>query len=78
MTDQLQDSAILEQERWPIELLARETNTAIARVEEVFLEEYKKLAQGAHIMAFVPLLTGNVVRKRLTDQNAGRAEVSNP
>jgi hypothetical protein len=78
MADPLQDSAILEQERLPIELLARETHTTIAKVQEVFLEEYKKLAQGARIMAFVPLLAGNLVRKRLTDQNASRAEASKP
>lgn len=72
MTSDLQASTILEQERWAIELLARETRTTIAKVQEIFLEEYEKLAEGARIKAFLPLLTGNLVRKILTKQNAGR------
>jgi hypothetical protein len=76
MASDLSDSPILEQERWAIELLARETHTTIARVQEVFLAEYEKLAEGAHIKAFLPLLTGNLVRNILTEQNAGSGEAS--
>ena len=76
MAGDLQDSLLLEQERGAIELLARNTHTAIARVQEVYLEEYGKLAEGAHIKAFLPLLTGNLVRTILTERNSGSAEVS--
>ncbi len=75
MTSDLPDSPILEQEQWAIELLARETHTTIARVQEVFLEEYQKLAKGAHIKAFLPLLTGNLVRVKLTAHKAESDEV---
>jgi hypothetical protein len=78
MTIDLSNSQILEQEQWAIELLARETHSTIARVQEVFLEEYQKLAEGAHIKAFLPVLTGNLVRTILTDRNARSREVSTP
>jgi hypothetical protein len=71
MVSDLPESPILEQERLAIELLARETHTTIARVQEVFLEEYRKLAEGAHIKSFLPVLTGNHVRNILTGRNAG-------
>jgi hypothetical protein len=78
MTVEPPNSQILEQERWAIELLARETHATIAVVQELFLEEYKKLAVGAHISAFLPLLTGNVVRTLLTKKNSSHPEVSKP
>jgi hypothetical protein len=78
MTLDLSNSQILEQERWAIELLARETNATIARVQELFLEAYKNLDAGAHIKAFLPLLAGNLVRNILTEQNARSHDVSGP
>ena len=41
------DSRILTQEERAIELLARETHTPIAKVQEIFLIEHAKLAEGA-------------------------------
>jgi hypothetical protein len=70
MTDESIDSQLLSQEQWAIELLARETRTEIAKVREIFLLEYKKLALGAHITAYLPLLTCNFVRGILDAQNA--------
>jgi hypothetical protein len=64
------DSQILLQEQWAIELLSRETRTAIEKVQEVFLVEYKKLAESAHIRSYLPLLTSNSVRVILDAQNA--------
>jgi len=55
------DVPILAQERRAIALLARSTHTTIARVQQIFLSEYSKLAAGAHIKAFLPLLVGNRV-----------------
>jgi hypothetical protein len=66
------DSELLAQEQWAIELLARETNTAIATVQEVFLAEYKKLAAHARIRSFLPLLTSNSVRGILDLANAAK------
>ena len=77
MTLDLPDTQLLEQEQWAIELLARETHATIARVQEVFLEEYKKLAAGAQKKAFLPLLAGNLVRHILTEHNAGSRDVPN-
>ena len=62
---------LLSQEQWAIELLARETHTAIATVQEVFLIEYRKLAAHAHVRSFLPLLTSNSVRVILDARNAG-------
>ena len=56
------DAQILSREQRAIELLARETHTAIAAVQEVFLVEYKRLAEHAHIKSYLPLLACNSVR----------------
>jgi len=63
--DESIDSQILSQEQWAIELLARETHTALGKVQEVFLAEYKKLAAHAHIKSYLPLLACNSVREIL-------------
>ena len=78
MTIGAPDSQLLAQEEWSIELLARETHTEIAKVQQIFLIEYRKLASNAHITAFLPLLTRNCVRGILDAQNLhdrGVAEV---
>jgi hypothetical protein len=64
---------LLEREQWSIELLARETDTAIARVQEMFLAEYAKLALNAHVKSFLSLLTANQVRCLL---DAEKAEIA--
>ncbi len=69
--DELVDSQILSQEQWAIELLARETHTAIGKVQEVFLVEYKKLAAHAHITSYLPLLACNSVRGILELAHSG-------
>jgi len=53
-----------------IELLARETHTAIAAVQKVFLVEYKRLAEHAHITSYLPLLACSSVRGILESANA--------
>jgi hypothetical protein len=70
------DVQILSQEQWSIELLSRETDTAIAKVQEMFLAEYKKLAMNAHIKSYLPLLTCHSVRVLLDAQNAASDGVS--
>jgi hypothetical protein len=60
------DSQLLAQEIWSIDLLARETHTEVAKVQQIFLIEYKKLASHAHVTAFLSLLTCNCVRGILT------------
>lgn len=64
------DAQILSQEKRAIELLASETHTAIAKVQEVFLIEYKKLAVNARVKSYLPLLTRKSVRLILDAQNA--------
>jgi hypothetical protein len=59
------DTQLLLHEQWAIELLARETNTSIAKVQEVFLGEYARIALKAHVTAFLPLLTCKRVRATL-------------
>ena len=61
---------LLDKEQWSIELLARETDTAIAKVQEMFLAEYAKLAQNAHVKSFLSLLTANQVRCLLDAEKA--------
>jgi len=70
MTDDSIDAQILSQEHSTIESLARETHTAVAKVQEVFLIEYKKLALNAHVKSYLPLLTSSSVRVILAAQNA--------
>jgi len=70
MINDSMDNQLLSQEQWAIELLARETHTAIATVQEVFLIEYRKLAANARVKSFLPLLTSNSVRVILDEQNA--------
>jgi hypothetical protein len=70
MIDDSIDAQILSQEHSTIESLARETHTAVATVQEVFLIEYKKLALHAHVKSYLPLLTSNSVRAILGAQNA--------
>jgi hypothetical protein len=69
MTNGAADSQLLIQEKWSIELLARETHTEIAKVQQIFLIEYRRLAVNAHITAFLPLLTCNCVRGILDAQH---------
>jgi hypothetical protein len=75
MVNESTDSQILAREQWAIELLARETHTAIATAQEVSLVEYKRLAAHARIKAYLPLLTCNSVRGTLDLLNAGKASV---
>jgi hypothetical protein len=67
---ELIDSQILSQEQWAIELLARETDTPIEKVREVFLVEYKKLAAHAHITSYLPLLACSSARGILESTSA--------
>jgi hypothetical protein len=69
MTIDSMNTHILAQEQWAIQLLARETHTAIATVQELFLSEYAKIAPDAHITSFLPLLTSNRVRAILGAAN---------
>jgi hypothetical protein len=64
------ETRLLAEEQPTIEMLARESHTAIEKVQEVFLLEYAKIAAGAHITAFLPLLACNRVRAALRAQNA--------
>jgi hypothetical protein len=64
------DTQLLSQEQWAIEALARDTHTAVAKVQEIFLIEYRKLAVNAHVRSYLPLLTSNSVRVILGAQNA--------
>jgi hypothetical protein len=66
------ETRILAEEQPAIEMLARETDTAIVRVQAVFLQEYAKIAAGAHITAFLPLLACSRVRAALRAENAQR------
>jgi hypothetical protein len=75
-TDDAADSQLLAQEQWSIELLARETHTEIAKVQKIFLIEYRKLAVNAHITSFLSLLTCNCVRGILDAQNLHDRSVS--
>ena len=70
------DAQLLLQEQWAIELLSRETDTAITKVQEMFLAEYKKLAMHARIKSYLPLVTCNIVRVILNAQNAESHSVS--
>lgn len=69
MTNNATDSQLLSQEEWSIALLARETHTELAKVQQMFLIEYRKLAANAHITSFLSLLTCNCVRGILDAQN---------
>jgi len=71
MVSDLPESPILERTAWRSNCWRARPHTTIARVQEVFLEEYRKLAEGAHIKSFLPVLTGNHVRNILTGRNAG-------
>ena len=64
------DAQILSQEKWAIELLARETHTAIAQVQKTFLIEYKKLAMNAKVKSYLSLLVRKSVKVILGGQNA--------
>ncbi len=64
------DAQILSQEKWAIELLASETHTTIAKVQEAFLIEYKKLALNARVKSYLPLLARKSVRVILDAQNS--------
>ena len=62
MIDESMDTQILSQEQGTIEALAHDTRTAVAKVQEIFLTEYRKLAANARIRSYLPLLTSNIVR----------------
>lgn len=72
MNDDSMDSQILTHEQRAIELLARETHTSIATVQEIFLIEHAKLSVGARIQSYLPVLTGNHVRVILDERNAAK------
>ncbi|HWW20209.1 MAG TPA: DUF3562 domain-containing protein [Steroidobacteraceae bacterium] len=64
------DAAILAQEHRAIERLAHDTHTSVAKVQQVFLSEYAKLATDAYIRSFLPLLVANRVRALLHGRRA--------
>ena len=70
MINDSMDAQILSQEQWTIEALARDTHTAVAKVQEIFLIEYRKLAVNAYVRSYLPLLTSNSVRVILGAENA--------
>ncbi|MGO9930728.1 MAG: hypothetical protein ACLPV8_02800 [Steroidobacteraceae bacterium] len=70
MINDSMDAQILSQEQWAIEALARDTHTAVAKVQEIFLIEYRKLAAHAHVKSYLPLLASNSVRVILGALNA--------
>jgi hypothetical protein len=70
MINDSMDAQLLSQEQRAIESLARDTHTAVAKVQEIFLIEYRKLAVHAHVRSYLPLLTSNSVRVILSAQNA--------
>jgi hypothetical protein len=55
-------SQILIQEERAIARLAYDTHTAVAKVQEIFLAEYQRLALKAHIKAFLPVLVARRVK----------------
>ena len=71
MINESMDLQIIKQEQWAIELLARKTHTAIAKVQELFVIEYAKLAMDAQIRSYLPLLTTRRVKAILDKHNAG-------
>jgi hypothetical protein len=70
MSDDSTPANLLDQEQWSIELLARETKTPLATVQQLFVAEYAKLSSNAHVKSFLSLLTTNQVRCLLDAQNA--------
>jgi Protein of unknown function (DUF3562) len=77
MINDSMDSQIIKREQWAIELLARKTHTAIAKVQKIFVIEYAKLAMGAQITSFLPLLASKRVKAILDEQNAETAPETN-
>jgi len=78
MINDSMDSQILRREQRAIELLARETHTAIAKVQEILVIEHTKLAANARIKSFLPLLTSNRVRIILGELNTRNDCANNP
>jgi hypothetical protein len=76
MTDDSTQNQILVQEQWAIEVLARETQTEIGKVQTLFVAEFSRLSAVARIQSFVPLLTARIVREILEAQNASTAAVA--
>jgi hypothetical protein len=70
MKNDATDAQILVQEQQAIELLARETHTAIPIVQDLFLVEYTRLRAGARIQSFIPVLTSSCVRGLLGARNS--------
>jgi hypothetical protein len=72
MDNNLKDARILSQARRGIELMAHETHTAIATVQEVYLCEYNRLAAAAHIKSYLSLVASNSARGILERANADK------
>ena len=72
MRNNAKDARILSQSQRGIKVLARETHTTLATVQEVFLCEYNKLAAAAHIKSYLPLVTSNRVREILEQADQGQ------
>lgn len=70
------DQQLLASEKRVIELLARETHTAVVTVQETFLIAHAKLSAGARIKSYLPLLTRNTVRCILKAQNVSKDRVA--
>jgi hypothetical protein len=68
------DAQILSNEHGTIETLARQTNTAVATVQAVYLCEYLRLAAAARIKSYLPLLAGRSVRGILERADRSRAQ----
>ncbi len=52
-----------------IEILARETNTPVATVEEIYAAEHAKLDRGARIKTFIPVLIHRHVKELLRSRH---------
>ena len=70
INDSSADAEILSQEQAAIDALALNTHTPVEKVQEIFLIEFKKLAENAHVTSYLPLLASNSVRVILDAQNA--------
>ena len=70
MSDQNIHSRNLADEESDIEALARETDTPVATVHEIYKIEHVKLEQVAKIKTFVPVLVRRRVKELLQTQRS--------
>lgn len=74
MSEHLKEAPEFSKYQGIIDSLARETETPVDRVKDIYVIEHRKLERVARIKTFVPVLAGREVKRLLNDAHDDDAD----